>query len=534
MPILSKKGADIRQDVKGLNHGIHVFLLSTPAIWIRCQRKPVRTGSHTMPLTLQEIEELKRIKSRYSKIERKNSSQSADLYPLKKKAETPDSGTGHKSKKPGIVVNRMYVGAYLESNLGHEIINLFKADNGEHYLYLNSSGSLAREHCDIDYMLMVKYAGNNTLEVIGLAKGLEIAPGADSPRPRDIKQLDDTIAGEQRDFILSQPGGGIKYGGVSILDIFKNAEQQSVFITYKANEVLVPKDEFRIFLKYQKDACNSFGEKEIIIALRQHNLPKTSLKSYIYPSKDNSASSDYDNIVSHLIHNERFWTSDRDWKIHQGSAIKEKEVSLFDICQIQDDENRFSNALAYFMTRLEYRDLWIDFFKKFGVELNKDYQVEREASARINDSENRNNLPNGGRIDLLISDDKNLVVVENKIKSDVNTVEQDSKVGTTQLNRYENYINWRISKEDTGRKGIFLILCPDYNRPELRDNEKVYNIITYSDLYKYLSDKPQIEIDNNFKAFRDAMQRHTYLTPNGYLYNDMLDRFERRISEIQS
>ena len=490
-------------------------------------------GIHMGSLSLEEIEELKRLKADLLRMKRVASS-SPQPVSINETGKTTKLKEEKKSDKPGIVINRMYVGGYLESNLGHEIINLFQADNGQHYLYLNSSGSFARDHQDIDYMLMVKYAGKDTFEVTGLAKGLEIAPGADVPRPRDIKQLDDTIAAEQRDYILSQPEGGIKYGGVSILDIFNDAEQQSVFITYKAQEVLVPKGDMRIFLKYQKDAVNSLGGKETVIAIKQHNLPKTSLKSYIYPTKEKSPFSDYENIISNLINNEKLWTSEREWKIKPGSTIKEKEITLFEICQIQDDENRFSNAIAYFMTRPEYRRLWIDFFKKYGVDLGNDYQVEREASAKIEDAEKSKKLPNGGRIDLLISDEKNLVVVENKIKSDINTVEQDSKDGTTQLDRYVNYINWRISEEDAGRKGTFLILCPDYNKPDLKESEKLYTIITYGDLYKYLSVRPQVDKDINFRALREAMLRHTYLTHNGYLYNEMLEKFERRISEITS
>ncbi|MBQ5777031.1 MAG: hypothetical protein IIW06_08615 [Bacteroidaceae bacterium] len=42
------------------------------------------------------------------------------------------------TSKVGIVINRMYVGDYLSENLGHEVINFFKADNGRHYIYLNA------------------------------------------------------------------------------------------------------------------------------------------------------------------------------------------------------------------------------------------------------------------------------------------------------------------------------------------------------------------------------------------------------------
>ena len=38
----------------------------------------------------------------------------------------------------------MYSGNYLVegSNIGHEIINLYKADDGKNYIYLNAQGSI--------------------------------------------------------------------------------------------------------------------------------------------------------------------------------------------------------------------------------------------------------------------------------------------------------------------------------------------------------------------------------------------------------
>ena len=40
-----------------------------------------------------------------------------------------------------VLINHMYSGNYLESgNLGHEVINLFKSDNGNHYIYAMSAG----------------------------------------------------------------------------------------------------------------------------------------------------------------------------------------------------------------------------------------------------------------------------------------------------------------------------------------------------------------------------------------------------------
>ena len=70
----------------------------------------------------------------------------------------------------GIVLNRMYAGQYLEHNLGHEVINFFRADDGNHYLYLNAKGDFASEHVGkIGYMFLVKYHAPGVVEVVGTA-----------------------------------------------------------------------------------------------------------------------------------------------------------------------------------------------------------------------------------------------------------------------------------------------------------------------------------------------------------------------------
>ena len=85
-------------------------------------------------------------------------------------------------RRTGIVVNRMYTGSYLSTNLGHEVINMFQADNGKHYLYLNAKGNYAKMHeGQISDMLLVRYAGINEgkseVQVLGWAKGLEAVSG---------------------------------------------------------------------------------------------------------------------------------------------------------------------------------------------------------------------------------------------------------------------------------------------------------------------------------------------------------------------
>lgn len=220
-------------------------------------------------------------------------------------------------EKKAIVLNRMYAGDYLSSNLGHEIINMYKADNGNHYLYLNSLGNFAKVHTGkVDYMLFVKYYAKNVMEIIGMATGLEDVPGANMSNKRNATDNKDfnELRKSQIDFINAE--NGIRYGDVSILDIFNEAEQQNVFITYKTKKVSVPKERNRIFICYSEES-----EKEIkdienvkIVTLKGYNQAKTSLKSYIYPGgtkgdNNKEKDKDYNRIIDEIINNSDLWDS---------------------------------------------------------------------------------------------------------------------------------------------------------------------------------------------------------------------------------
>lgn len=61
----------------------------------------------------------------------------------------------------------------------------------------------------------------------------------------------------------------------------------------------------------------------------------------------------------------------------------------------------------------------------------------------------------------------------------------------------------------------------------------IYKIITYKELHDFLSKNIDVfKDDANFKSFYEAMKRHTYQNVNAYLYNEMGEKFIRRIKEI--
>lgn len=452
--------------------------------------------------------------------------------------------------KTAIVLNRMYVGDYLASNLGHEIINLYQADNGGNYIYLNSSGDFVKAHQNrIGYMLFVKYYGIGEVEVIGMATGLNDVYCADQLFTGKYKGVNKDILTRQQQYVNKE--GGVSYGGVSIFDIFGEAGQQSVYITYKADKVYVPKREKRMFIRFHAADATKYpihDDTDIVVTLAGYQQARASLKQYIYPdgtyigdlAKQNveAKREDYNRIFTTLVNDPTLWQeSNNRVDAEELDSVNERKVSLFDICQIQNDENKFSNALAYFMQCPEYRRLWRDFFAGFGVELGENYTITREEASKIEDSKvNSTKYPSGGRIDLMLRTRDSLVVVENKIKSDINSVEEDGE--GKQLRRYYNYVNWLVTKKessDYGKQPHFIILTPKYNIPTVEDKEMAdtYKVITYAHVYEYLTARrADFADDINFVAFYEAMYRHTHNNVNDYLYHEMQETFFRRIKEL--
>lgn len=429
----------------------------------------------------------------------------------------------------GIVLNRMYVGDYLFNNIGHEVINFFKANNGKHYVYLNSRGNIAEVHSGkIGFMLFVKYHTESVVEVIGKAVGLEEVGGATCSLSRSLGEERVDLSAEQKGYIEKEK---IFYKSASIIDIFEGAGQQNIYITYKAAAVYRTKKDKQIFICF--NGADENFDKEKTIKLVGYKQAKASLKQYIYPKFKNN---DYKQLIE-LIDDNEYWETEPVKKVEDEIKILEanlnvhRQDSLFDICQIQNDENKFSNALAYFM--IKYPDLWQDFFNQHSINIDSKFTVARELPAKIEDDKwNHTELPSGGRIDLLVRDNNNIIVIENKIKSDVNTVPTDKKE-KNQLDRYVNYITW-LTQTNTNIKPHFLILTPNYNKPKLSEEmNKKYKVITYRELYDFLKvRKSKSKVDANFDDFLDAMHRHTHENVNDYLYYEMLEKFIRRINEV--
>lgn len=421
-----------------------------------------------------------------------------------------------------IVINRMYAGSYLESNLGHEVINMFQADNGKHYLYLNPTGRLSDNAQKADSMLLVRYIGNKSVEILAMAKNLKLVPGADLPLTDSIYEYIPKIYNAQHQYITKQ---NITYGGVSILSIFQGSYQRNIFISYEVSDkdFFVPRNKKRIILRY-KDASYTDdymkAENTEVISLHGHNFNPHLQPQYIFPQKTGIGDSDSD-ILNRIINDGSLWQLSNEKVIIPIDADTPCcRPSLFDICGIQYNENCFSNALYHFM--MKYRQLWREFFKHvLNVDLGPDFTASREVDTSI-----KGHLNSGGRIDLLLKGKDTLLIIENKIKSDINKVDEDVQLNQTQLDRYWIYGEYMVRIHGLKvQKAVLLV--PDYNIPNIKNHN--YTIIRYSQVCEFLKTRDEVFGDPDFHALYCAMLRHSHKYVSDMLYADMKCRFLRRI-----
>ena len=177
----------------------------------------------------------------------------------------------------------------------------------------------------------------------------------------------------------------------------------------------------------------------------------------------------------------------------------------------------------------KYPKLWAGFFRELDISINNTFTVSREVDAKINSEEYKENT--GGRIDLLLSDDNTFIVIENKVKSDINKIERDLGVDQDQLDRYKNFIKYLIDNNKVKNKYYLFVLSPDYSKLKI-DNEKEFKLLKYSQICNYLKDKIGNLGDNDFMAFYYAMRRHSFEHESLCLYDDMKNIFYSRIEEL--
>lgn len=300
-----------------------------------------------------------------------------------------------------IVLNRVFSGEYLEDNIGHEVINLFKSDNGKYYLYLNALGSFHKQWKKrINSMLLVRTVkGAKMLEVIGLATGLsDVYDPELAEKTNDSKKPQPKLKADQDAYIVKHK---ISYNRVPVNDIFSgNSFQQDVCITFEAERVVKPKKP--IFITFEDNCNNKYVGNATLVKLSGLNAAKASLKQYI---ENHGVSAAAYNTLSSLINNKDMWGDDFK-TVDESKAVllPTATETMFDICRIAYSELAYSNAIAHFFKT--YPHVFAGFMHELGID---DFLSEKPLIIK-------RELYN---IDLLFTNGDKAVVIENKIRSGI-------------------------------------------------------------------------------------------------------------------
>lgn len=394
-----------------------------------------------------------------------------------------------------ILINQLFSGSYLEegSNIGHEVINLFRDDNDDNYLFITPSG-IVNGH-NVERVLFVQnIKGSKTMEVVMKAEGLHETTGD------EIKQ--------------------IFYSGVNIVDIFKknlyhgelDATSIDIMATYRADKVLFPKKDKRIIITVDS-TYEAEDDKSVIILMDPDKSKIVGQPMRTYLSKESNPMA-YD-IVENLLKDDDMWEEkNTTQKLTSDGSYVGSNISFLEIIRKENDELIMSNLLAYYFS---YNH---KMFARFAEEVlgvndfGTSFEIIRESKKNI---------------DLWIRDKRHIMVIENKIKSGLNGKTDDGK---NQLNKYYEYTE-SFKKEAGVDETNYFIFVPNYNdivlnNPITKDN---YKIIYYSEIYdffrryaaEYLNDK-------YFPDFLSGLKNQT-MSYSELRFSIMRSRFLEKINQ---
>ncbi len=409
-----------------------------------------------------------------------------------------------KKKQPReILVNRIFNGDYAKdpNTIAHENINILKADDGKHYIYIVDTGSIAKTHNDrIEYVLLTRSNGDGRIEIIGKVFGnLKQLVKVKTTLNKELE----SIGAAQKELAKS-----IKYSAKSIADIIKDNnyspayDEYPIYATFVADKMLRPSRPL-----YIANSQDGFSETEENILINS-KLAKRSQKQYF-----KEGTQDYQTLLK-AINDNGLWEEEDNTPNLSVDTLNDHYLTII---RKENDEVIYSNLLKHYF--LEDKNAFKGFLKdELEIDVSNDFKIDREVQTE-----------NGKFIDLLIQDKDNLIVIENKIKSKINGVRHDiySDYVQSQLSDYYNFANSKAN----GRAMYFFILSPNYNKIDLSrflQGDK-YHLIHYSQLYEYY--KGVAQTNSKFKEFIYPLEIQS-TTSDQSVQREIVRRFVDKVKSL--
>ena len=466
-----------------------------------------------------------------------------------------------------ILVNRMYTGSYLNdnegNNIGHEIINFFKADDKEKYIYITPYGKFNLTYKnEIEYILLTDATIGGKYNIIAKAK-------VDKCEIFENKNKFQYILRDEYKETHNNQAKNKKYGGKRLYDIYKDniGNDEAIYATFKIKEIKRVKEDKKIEVNLNsikgrtiKETVISVGNKEkyhiehkeekVKVKGKTKEKIKIPLKigenNYIYLDEHEKDNSKTENKAYHylmeIINNEKYWEEESTEKIEISQSEKQQSKENFNFLNLIEkeyDETIFTNMLAfYFNTKYKNTIILNEFLNwlkskeeyKNKIKLNNvNFEtIKKEIPIKLEQQTGKRKKKEiNGRMDLFAVKDNNILVIENKIKSKIN----GKKENGFQLKFYEDSIKDNYTDCNNF---IGMVFVPNYNVEIIKNEEgyinvkENYNVIEYSKIYEFFNNKIEL------KDIKDATAKKYYEDFKSSLFLHTLDAKEKEENKFKN
>ncbi len=415
----------------------------------------------------------------------------------------------------------MFNGSYLNSNIGHEFVNLFQTDSGKNYVYVMPEGKFGKiQKGKVEAVINVRNIPNEKkLEILSVATNLKEIYDPDLSISRNEKIQEKIINTEC-------------YAGKLMKDIFTGAKQQSIYVSYEAENVKIPTK--YITIPYRVSGGLAKGPNRSQKIYSEEGEPE-----FVWLSEIIEEICSNGNDLSKLHEDEINEYKKEISEDKVGDDYHKCELSILEVLYGKgDDELAYSNAIAFLFERIP--SVMLQFFNpqqnNSGTPANSicGYNEEIPGISPASNTTISEKVEKVYRelynMDIVVTTNCRTIVIENKIRSGVNGVNDSKNLQIT--NQLQKYVNQFSTIKDLTNEQVFprpiefYLLCPEYNKILLSDYgvDKIYILKTYKELYEYLINisKPHslfkkaqafeiaIEVIRRFfDEFINAIRRHT-------------------------
>ena len=365
------------------------------------------------------------------------------------------------------IFNKIFTGSYLEHNLGHELINFIKTENNERYVYINPWGERSKKAAESTeyalHIMGITYETEKYYELVAVSK---------------IKKEDESIY--DRDVRIEKMNSKNKnliFEGHHLCDIFTDSKAH--VYSFAAEKFYIPKNGIRIFFKVNVEEDTIPSEPEVLYKDEKTNNTIYKISVKCNPQRNRCYSKTIDKtVLKDLVEPGKYLEENND------NIVLDKDEQCFAVISDRTNlEDSTSNQIAYFLNRdKNILNSFIDLINKHltddKISKKEIFEIKREDD----------------HVDLLLVSDKHVIVIENKIDSNINGEKESNKEQKeSQLSSYYKSVTEDKRFEWIDKSNIhFFILQPQYSsitREKLNDeylNGKEYEIIYYDELYSEL------------------------------------------------